>query len=227
MTGPDEGALAGRGHLRAAHADRERVVASLKAAFVQGRLDTDELGARVGQALAARTYAELAALTADLPAPGSADAGLGAAEPGAAGLGAAPARKPARTLARAALRSGICLLVAVALAEGAFLANQPFLVILAGLACIAASGFLWYGILDAWEEQRARRRLAPRSGQRRRGRLEDGRPGGIGHAAGLPGARADRTRTDLSVHRPGPGRAHPSGRGTRVRPDTGLVPGAG
>jgi hypothetical protein len=64
-----------RGHLRAAHADREQVIGVLKAAFVHGRLGKDELTARVGQALAARTYADLATLTADLPA------GLAAAEP--------------------------------------------------------------------------------------------------------------------------------------------------
>jgi hypothetical protein len=57
-----------RAHLRACHADREQVIGVLKAAFVQGRLGKDELTARVGQALAARTYADLAALTADLPA---------------------------------------------------------------------------------------------------------------------------------------------------------------
>jgi DNA-binding transcriptional ArsR family regulator len=68
-------AAQGRGHLRACHADREQVTGVLKAAFVQGRLGKDELTARVGQALAARTYADLAALTADLPA------GLAAAEP--------------------------------------------------------------------------------------------------------------------------------------------------
>ena len=56
------------GHLRACHADREQVIGVLKAAFVQGRLGKDELDARVGQALAAWTYADLAALTADLPA---------------------------------------------------------------------------------------------------------------------------------------------------------------
>jgi hypothetical protein len=44
------------------------VIGTLKAAFVQGRLTRDELDLRVGQALAPRTYAELAALTADLPA---------------------------------------------------------------------------------------------------------------------------------------------------------------
>jgi len=54
--------------LRAARADRERVIDLLKAAFVQGRLAQDEFAARVGQALASRTYAELAAVTADIPA---------------------------------------------------------------------------------------------------------------------------------------------------------------
>ena len=61
----------GRGDLRACHADREQVIGVLKVAFVQGRLGKDELTARVGQALAARTCVELAALTADLP-PGCA-----------------------------------------------------------------------------------------------------------------------------------------------------------
>src|SRR5215471_2027808 len=58
----------GRGDLRACHADREQVIGVLKAAFVQGRLGKDELTVRVGQALAARTNADLATLTADLPA---------------------------------------------------------------------------------------------------------------------------------------------------------------
>jgi hypothetical protein len=61
-------AAGGRGHVRASHTDRERVVETLKAAFVQGRLTKEELDARTGQALAARTYADLAALTADLGA---------------------------------------------------------------------------------------------------------------------------------------------------------------
>jgi DUF1707 SHOCT-like domain len=70
MTGPadDRAVPAGvRGHLRASHADRDEVIGTLKAAFVQGMLTKDELEARVAQTLASRTYAELAALTADLP----------------------------------------------------------------------------------------------------------------------------------------------------------------
>jgi hypothetical protein len=58
----------GGGHLRASDADREQVIDTLKDAFVQGRLTMDELGMRTGQALASRTYAELTAITADIPA---------------------------------------------------------------------------------------------------------------------------------------------------------------
>ncbi len=78
MAGPGDviaTGVAGHGQMRASHADRERVIDVLKAAFVQGRLAKDEFDLRVGQALASRTYAELAAVTADIPA------GLTAARP--------------------------------------------------------------------------------------------------------------------------------------------------
>jgi hypothetical protein len=58
---------AGDGRLRASTADRERAVDVLKAGFAEGRLTKDEYDDRVSQAYAARTYAELAAVTADLP----------------------------------------------------------------------------------------------------------------------------------------------------------------
>ena len=54
--------------MRASHADRDQAIDRLKAAFVQGRLTKDELVTRAAQAFSARTYADLAALTADLPA---------------------------------------------------------------------------------------------------------------------------------------------------------------
>ena len=59
---------ASRGRLRAAHADRDRVIGVLTTAFVRGMLDKDEFDVRVSQTFASRTYAELAAVTADLPA---------------------------------------------------------------------------------------------------------------------------------------------------------------
>lgn len=65
---PEPGARAAAAGLRASRADRERVIDLLKAAFAQGRLDRDEFDARIGQALASRTYGELAAVTADIPA---------------------------------------------------------------------------------------------------------------------------------------------------------------
>ena len=74
MTGPGDEIAAG-GYLRASHADREQVIGTLKASFVQGMLDKDEFDLRLGQTLASRTYADLAALTADLPA------GLAPAQP--------------------------------------------------------------------------------------------------------------------------------------------------
>ena len=71
MAGPgDEAAAAesrSRGRLRASEADREQVIAALKAAFVQGRLTGDELGARVDRVYASQTYAELAEVIADIP----------------------------------------------------------------------------------------------------------------------------------------------------------------
>jgi len=65
---PEPGTPAAAAGLRASRADRERVIDLLKAAFVQGRLDRDEFDARIGQAVASRTYGELAAVTADIPA---------------------------------------------------------------------------------------------------------------------------------------------------------------
>jgi hypothetical protein len=61
------------GELRASHADRDQVVELLRVAAGDGRLSPEELDDRLERALTARTYAELAALTADLPAaPGAA-----------------------------------------------------------------------------------------------------------------------------------------------------------
>lgn len=63
------GQSAAAGRMRASDADRERVVAQLQAAFAEGLLARDEFGERVGGALTARTYADLATVTAGIPAP--------------------------------------------------------------------------------------------------------------------------------------------------------------
>jgi len=54
--------------LRASAADREQVIEVLKAAFVQDRITKNELDQRVGKVLTSRTYDDLDALTADIPA---------------------------------------------------------------------------------------------------------------------------------------------------------------
>ena len=115
VTGPGDelaAAAAGRGRLRVSHADREQVIGTLKAAFVQGMLTKDEFDLRVSQAFASRTYAELAALTADLPA----------------GLAVARRPKPARTQDEIMQRPGRMLAVATALYAGvqAFVFRPPW-----------------------------------------------------------------------------------------------------
>jgi hypothetical protein len=87
-----------RGQMRAADADRDRVVGFLTTAFSEGRLTKDEYDDRLDSALAARTYADLDQLVADLPV-------------GSAAVLPAPARPPqvAQTngLAMASLACGI------------------------------------------------------------------------------------------------------------------------
>ena len=65
--GREEGTAGSLGRLRTSQAEREQAVDVLKAAFIQGRLTKDEFDLRVGQVFASRTYAELGALTADIP----------------------------------------------------------------------------------------------------------------------------------------------------------------
>lgn len=147
-TGPDDLAAAARGHLRASRADRERVIAVLKTAFVQDRLAKDELDHRVGQVLASRTYAQLAELTADIPAESP--------------TAAAPPAHPGRTLAIAARRSVICALITVTLVEGALLTGSLGLLSLAVFPFLATLGFLGYGFVDARDERRLRTQPPPR-----------------------------------------------------------------
>jgi DUF1707 SHOCT-like domain len=87
--GPGDGAAAAaEGRRRVTPADRDHVTDVLKVAFVQDRLSMDEFDVRIGQVLAARTQADLAPVTADLP-------------PGLAGL-RPPRRLPRRRMGSAA-----------------------------------------------------------------------------------------------------------------------------
>jgi uncharacterized protein DUF1707 len=56
--------------LRVADADRDRAAELLRQAAAEGRITFDELDERLSLAYAAKTFADLAALTSDLPGPG-------------------------------------------------------------------------------------------------------------------------------------------------------------
>lgn len=138
-------ARAGRGRLRASHADREHVLDVLKAAFVQGLLTKDELDVRVGQTFTSRTYAELAALTADIPP------GLIAAQP----------RKPAPAQAphpqNKVVNSWACAGLAV-LALGAALLSGNFGLFFVVVAAMVGVLFVARGCMaGASHKKRSRR----------------------------------------------------------------------
>jgi len=106
VTRPEDRAAAAAaraGQLRAADVDREQVIDLLKVAFVHGLLAKDEFGERIGRALASRTYAELATLTADIPA-----------EPAAPTPHQAAAAKTRRRVSKRAV-AGACVLVSAAI----------------------------------------------------------------------------------------------------------------
>jgi hypothetical protein len=81
MTGQLSPADRQPGDLRASHSDRDQVVEVLRVAAGDGRLTADELDERLEAALTARTVSELAVLTTDLPAAGSAPAPAVPSEP--------------------------------------------------------------------------------------------------------------------------------------------------
>lgn len=91
ITQPGDGTDASRyARVRVSDADRERAINVLKEAFAEGRLTREEHSERVERAYGSRTYAELAAVSGDLPA---------------GPLGGPPAqaqRDPARSLPRPA-----------------------------------------------------------------------------------------------------------------------------
>jgi hypothetical protein len=164
---------AGRGRLRASHADRELVIGMIKAAFVQGRLTKDELDMRVGQTLASRTYADLAAVTADLPA------GLARTE---------PVRKPARAKGRAALPASVAVILCPAgifesagAVHAVLIGNERLFIAFMMSAVISFVALIVAGVMmaDSRHQKRSRGQLPPPSA--RRGSALDGeRDGGTG-----------------------------------------------
>jgi Domain of unknown function (DUF1707) len=124
--------------MRASHADREQVIGALKAAFVQGRLAKDELGTRVGQALAARTHAELAVITDDIPV---------------APVAAGPAR-PVLGVKSGACVSALAAMLAAVLWSAAVSAGSAA----AGAAALAVSGIVIFVLfLTGYQVRESRR----------------------------------------------------------------------
>jgi hypothetical protein len=83
--------VTGDGATRASDQEREDTVRELGDAYAAGRLDLGELRGRAQAAYAARTWAQLRALTADLPGPG-AEARSGPGREAPVPPGAYPAR---------------------------------------------------------------------------------------------------------------------------------------
>jgi Domain of unknown function (DUF1707) len=132
VAGPWDPKARALGHVRASDADREQVVEILTAAFVQGRLSLDELCLRAGHALASRTYGELAATIADIPAPPlQPPAPPSPARPPAPAAPITPGRMPAG--AKAAVWAA-CVIVALPAVWAAFLTHYGGLLILFLLA---------------------------------------------------------------------------------------------
>ncbi len=148
MTGPGDeiAADAGGGERRRAYYfDRQQVIGTLKAAFAQGRLTEDEYDARVGQASTSQTHADLAALTADIPA------------------GSATARPPTANDARIS----VCVVIVAASVLGAILWWQPdniaaFMMALLAAATVVVGTPITVGlIVDARHQKRSGAQLPP------------------------------------------------------------------
>ncbi len=114
--------MASRNRLRASDADRELIAERLRHAAAEGRLLAEELEDRLGKTFKARTYSELDAVVADLPAN-------------------RVARRPAVPLARPAL------VLAIALAAVAVIAFAILLItgILAAWALWAFVAWWMFG----------------------------------------------------------------------------------
>lgn len=147
----------GHGRLRASQADREQAIVTLKAAFAHGRLDRDEFEALIGQVLTSRTYADLTAATADLPA------GL----TGALSVGT-PAGVRGRRPAGNGIKWGVygfitpaILVVSAAIARTGFDAIGPIGLTLAFLYFVLWM-FVGADIFAQWRQKRSRTKRPPR-----------------------------------------------------------------
>ena len=214
--GPEDPVVAGCDRLRAGHADREDVIETLKNEFVHGRLTKDELNLRVGQALAARTWADLAALTVDVPPA-----------PAAAGPALPPAPARRRPLARAAAKSGTCLIIAFpAFLVGSYF--DPFgpwravMDVLAVCGLWTAVGIMGYALFTAWDQKSPGRQLPPRPGGQV---LQAEQCSGVGRGPVPPAPRTDQIRADLRARSSRQRRQHIHTRVSRAHDGLRPTPG--
>jgi hypothetical protein len=127
----------GRGRLRASDSDRERVIDTLKAAYVHGLVTKDEFDERVSQTLASRTRFDLTLVTADL---------LGAQQqpwpvPARSNAPAQPDAGPGnRAIIATAVFAGLALVTSIS--AGAFASWAMFLLLLGGAGSALLSLFL-------------------------------------------------------------------------------------
>jgi Domain of unknown function (DUF1707) len=116
---PERGVAAGSYfRMRASSADRDRAIAVLQASLVEGRLTKDEFDQRVAQVFVSRTFAELMAITAELPV------GPFGRLPAHSATGTLRRTKPPAAAAAAAALVWLALTLAIAV----FLVAGPFLV---------------------------------------------------------------------------------------------------
>jgi hypothetical protein len=99
--------------MRASDADRDRAVTELGEHYQAGRLSTEELDERTGQALRARTLGDLAGLMSDLPAPLAARAAGPPAPPPA--MGAVTSRRAVPVVAVVAAVAALAVVLSTVL----------------------------------------------------------------------------------------------------------------
>jgi len=177
-------------------AGREQVIAALKAAYVQGRLTKEEFEIRVGQVLA--IYAELDALTADIPAAPPAVTVLAAAEPPAAEPAVAARAELAREAANKKMirqgTAGVAGLTFV-LVMAAGMPYNPVFAVTVGVLLTSFVAVLAAGLLTLLSWALDRRSDAQGAGD----------AGGAGPAQGLSPGTADQEgrRPELGQDPPG------------------------
>lgn len=140
----DTADTAGGYHPPVSSIDREQVIRTLRVALAQGRLTEDEHDARAAQASASQSRAELAALTADLPA------GL---------LAELPTARHVWT--------GVCLTIGAAIVAAAVLLWQPdnglaFMAFVLAVITVLVAPVITVGLmLDVRHQKRSGGQLPP------------------------------------------------------------------